>query len=107
MDLALCSFALNTYDACMRMSARHAVAAWLSLGCLLSLSRVAYAGEPLKPYVLMVVDTSGSMDSATSAGPPSCGGADTRLNHAKCAINKLSNSYGDMVLALGRFRHTQ
>ena len=68
----------------------------------------AHAGDPLKPYVFLVVDTSGSMiDNATGFGPPSCTGAvDTRLDHAKCAINNIANSYGDMVLGLGRFRES-
>ena len=73
----------------------------------------AQANEPLKPYVVFTLDTSGSMvntgageGNPTGAGPPSCGGVDNRLNHAKCAINKIVNSYGDMVFALGRFRET-
>jgi hypothetical protein len=66
----------------------------------------ARAGEPLKPYVVLALDTSGSMLASTGAGPPSCGGPDTRLNHARCAINNIVNSYGDMVFALGRFRMT-
>jgi Putative metal-binding motif len=68
--------------------------------------RTAYAGDPLKPYVVLVLDTSGSMDAATGAGPPSCGGTDSRINHAKCAINQIANSYGDLVLGLARFRET-
>ncbi len=67
---------------------------------------VALAGDPLKPYVVLILDTSGSMDSSTGSGPPSCGGTDSRLNHAKCAINQIANSYGDMVLGLARFRES-
>ncbi|WP_299753669.1 MopE-related protein [Devosia sp.] len=66
----------------------------------------AQANQPLKPYVVMILDTSGSMDVATGSGPTSCGTADLRFNHATCAINKIVNSYGDMVFALGRFRET-
>jgi len=66
----------------------------------------AQANEPLKPYVVLILDTSGSMNASTGSGPPTCGGADNRLNHAKCAINKIVNSYGDMVFALARFRET-
>ena len=52
-----------------------------------------------------ILDTSGSMDDdGDGSGPPSCGGTDNKLNHAKCAINNIANSYGDMVFALGRFR---
>jgi len=66
----------------------------------------ADAGDPLKPYVVFILDTSGSMDAGVSGATPSCGGTSTRLNHARCAINKIVNSYGDMVFALGRFRET-
>ncbi|HWO26138.1 MAG TPA: MopE-related protein [Kofleriaceae bacterium] len=72
--------------------------------CSIASMPVAHAGDPLKPYVVLALDTSGSMGTATGSGPPSCGGADTRLNHAVCAINNIVNSYGDMVFALGRFR---
>jgi hypothetical protein len=65
----------------------------------------------LKPYVVFVLDTSGSMGpdtgsggGPTGAGPTSCGTSDTKLNHAKCALYNIVNSYGDMVFALGRFR---
>jgi hypothetical protein len=66
----------------------------------------AQADNVLKPYVVLMLDTSGSMDARnpTNSGPPTCGGTDTRLNHARCAINRIVNSYGDMVFALGRFR---
>jgi hypothetical protein len=86
--------------------------AMLAVVCSASLAR---AGDPLKPYVVLVLDTSGSMvctgadpgcDNPTGFGPPSCGGIDTRLSHAKCAINNIVNSYGDMVFALARFRTT-
>ncbi|MDX2092322.1 MAG: VWA domain-containing protein [Kofleriaceae bacterium] len=83
----------------------HRVVGLCLLTCLLA-PRAAHAGDPLKPYVVLVLDTSGSMDAPTNAGPPSCGGTNTRLNHAKCAINKIVNSYGDMVFALARFRET-
>ncbi|HVK71903.1 MAG TPA: MopE-related protein [Kofleriaceae bacterium] len=90
-----------------RPFARLGVAA-LALVC--GLSARANAGDPLKPYVFLVVDTSGSMtdsDSSTGFGPPSCSGTvDNRLDHAKCAVNNIANSYGDMVLGLGRFRGT-
>ncbi|MCX5741329.1 MAG: MopE-related protein [Proteobacteria bacterium] len=76
----------------------------------LLLTTTVHAGDPLKPYVVLILDTSGSMGPApfgagpTGSGPPSCGGSDTRIDHAKCAINKIANSYGDMVFALARFR---
>lgn len=66
----------------------------------------AQGSEPLKPYVVLAFDTSGSMSSSTGSGPPSCGGNDTRLDHARCAVNNIVNSYGEMVFALARFRTT-
>src|SRR5688500_11224277 len=80
--------------------------AWLGVAMLVVVcgSSPAYAGDPLKPYVVLILDTSGSMDAPTGSGPPSCGGTDTRIEHATCAINRIVNSYGDMVFALGRFR---
>ena len=81
--------------------------AWLLVAALVTVAAPeARAGDPLKPYVVLALDTSGSMLSATGAGPPSCGGTDSRLGHARCAINNIVNSYGDMVFALGRFRMT-
>jgi MYXO-CTERM domain-containing protein len=86
---------------------RHSLA-WLGAAALVVL---CVSGQParaqgLKPYVVLVLDTSGSMDTSTGSGTPSCGGSDTRLNHAKCAINEIASSYGDMVFAFGRFRET-
>ena len=87
-----------------RPPARSALAALAVLGLL---AARAHADEALKPYVLLELDTSSSMQTATGFGPPSCAGStDSRLGHAKCAINNIANSYGDMVLGLGRFRET-
>ncbi len=90
--------------------------AWLGvamLGAVVSTTVAhAQASDPLKPYVVLILDTSGSMvpgngvPGDTGSGPSSCGGADTKLNHAKCAIERIVNSYGDMVFALGRYRMT-
>jgi MYXO-CTERM domain-containing protein len=81
--------------------------AWLGVAMLVMVcASSAYAGDPLKPYVVLILDTSGSMNAPTGSGPPSCGGTDTRIEHATCAINRIVNSYGDMVFALGRFRET-
>ncbi len=90
------------------------VLAWLAVAMLAVLAPTslahAQASEPLKPYVVFILDTSGSMvpgnnnPGTTGSGPTTCGSPDTKLNHAKCAINNIANSYGDMVFALGRFR---
>ncbi|HTR53213.1 MAG TPA: MopE-related protein [Kofleriaceae bacterium] len=84
--------------------------AWLGVATLMILSPAStQAGPPtaLKPYVVLILDTSGSMTDATGSGPPSCGGSDEKINHARCAINNIVNSYGgDMVFAFGKFRET-
>ncbi len=80
--------------------------AWLgaaSLVVLWSVSTHAAPGNALKPYVVLILDTSGSMTGSTGSGPPSCGGTDTKLNHARCAINNIVNSYGDIVFAFAKF----
>ena len=69
----------------------------------------ADTGSALKPYVTLILDTSGSMVGSSSGNPTgfgatSCGTSDTKLNHAKCAIYKVANSYGDIVFSLSRFR---
>ena len=73
-------------------------------------ARPAHAQNVLKPYIVFILDVSGSMvdgNSATGFGPPSCpGGRDKRLDHAKCAIQNIANSFGDMVMGFARFRQT-
>ncbi len=83
------------------------VYAWLGAATLFMLmSRAEAANDVLKPYVVMILDTSGSMAATTGSGPTSCGKRDTRLNHAVCAINSIVNSYGEIVFSLGRFRES-
>ncbi len=71
---------------------------------------MAQQSEPVKPYILFIADTSGSMGSGQFGGPtgfgsPSCAAVeDNRLNHLKCALSNIINGYGDMVMGLGRFR---
>jgi len=109
--------------------------AWLgaaTLVLLCSLARADGGGTSLKPYVTLILDTSGSMSEATGFGAPTCGNhcststntlchvngdcpasetcvapADQKFTHAKCAINSIANSYGEIVFALGRYRATQ
>ncbi|CAN5534790.1 hypothetical protein BH11MYX1_BH11MYX1_10660 [soil metagenome] len=108
------------------------VFAWLGAATLLLVCSIARGdgGTALKPYVTLILDTSGSMDQPTNSGPPSCGAhcsnaantlcstdancpggtciaqLDHKFFHAKCAINSIANSYGDIVFALGRYRAT-
>lgn len=66
----------------------------------------AQAQEQIKPYVLVIFDISGSMSGATGNGPSSCGGADTRIDHAKCAIQQVVDAHADIQFGMGRFRST-
>src|ERR1041385_2395471 len=87
------------------MGAMRKVIAWFGVATLCFLTSSAQAqNDVLKPYVVLILDTSGSMTGATGAGPTSCGKVDNRINHAVCAINSIVNSYGDMVFSLARFR---
>ncbi|HTL38743.1 MAG TPA: MopE-related protein [Kofleriaceae bacterium] len=79
--------------------------AWCGIATLCVLTSTASAAnDVLKPYVVLILDTSGSMDDVTGSGPTSCGKVDNKINHAVCAINNIVNSYGDMVFSLARFR---
>ena len=64
----------------------------------------AQAQEQIKPKVLLIFDTSGSMNSSTGQGSSSCGGADTRIDHAKCAIQQVVDAHADIQFSMGRFR---
>lgn len=81
--------------------------AWFGVTTLCVLTSTASAqNDVLKPYVVLILDTSGSMNIATGSGPTSCGRQDQRINHAVCAINNIVNSYGDMVFSFARFRES-
>ena len=109
------------------------VLAWLGAATLLLVCSLARgdSGTSLKPYVTLILDTSGSMSEATGFGSPTCGNhcststntlchvnadcpasetcvapADQKFFHAKCAINNIANSYGEIVFALARYRAT-
>ncbi len=58
----------------------------------------------IKPYMMVIVDTSGSMDAPTGAGLNSCGHVQGRLSDAKCVLSNIVNSYGDVVFGLERFK---
>lgn len=65
----------------------------------------AKASSEIKPYIFMILDTSGSMDDAPHPGPASCAGAGaTKIDNAKCAIQKIALSYAELILGLGIFR---
>jgi MYXO-CTERM domain-containing protein len=72
----------------------------------------AAAQTQVKPYFLVVFDTSGSMDSdvrtpTNSANSCGYGGADpSKMEEAKCALGKLVNATGDADFGLMQFAQT-
>jgi len=65
----------------------------------------------IKPYFLVVFDTSGSMQdcfdgSGGSCGPDTaCGFPSNRVGQAKCALQEIINSTGDATFGLMQFKH--
>ncbi|MET0385482.1 MAG: MopE-related protein [Polyangiales bacterium] len=94
-------------------------ATWLSA----SASVHAQAQIQVKPWFLVIVDTSGSMTTCTNGatdrptcvncgnGTPcssttnTCGMPRTRIHDAKCALRNILNSTGDAEFGLMQFRH--
>jgi hypothetical protein len=58
----------------------------------------------VKPRFLILVDTSSSMTAGTGSGNNTCGQPKTRINDAKCVMQRLNDAYGDVEFAMGRFR---
>ena len=89
----------------MRLSKKLNVAFAAGLLCLTTfLGEGRAQDEQIKPYVLVIFDISGSMNSSTGQGPSSCGGEDTLIDHAKCAIQQVVDAYADIQFGMGRFR---
>ncbi len=80
----------------------------LTLLLLLLLPKVAMSqGEPVKPYLLFIMDTSGSMTWAVNDNSlNSCNNTNVRLDHAKCAFQRITNGFGELILGLGKFRQS-
>ena len=70
------------------------------------LSRTAFAQEAVKPYFVVIVDNSGSMNDKVADGLNSCGQERSRMSDAKCAMQRVVNAYGDATFALARFQET-
>ncbi len=62
----------------------------------------ASAQSSVKPYMHVIVDTSGSMAATGVAN--SCGQPNTRMNSVKCVFADLINAYGDVQFGLSQFR---
>jgi MYXO-CTERM domain-containing protein len=101
---------------------RRIVALTLPIVCLWAGGAHAQSQVQVKPWFLVIVDTSGSMQTNCTNGasnPPacttcaggctttanSCGWAHTRVNDAKCALRNILNSTGDAEFALMQFSH--
>jgi len=88
---------------------------WLfGLACALASivgSASAQSVTQVKPWFLLIVDTSGSMNACTTApcgvNDPknSCGFQRNRLGDAKCALQRIIASTGDAELGLMQFAH--
>src|SRR5690242_5277816 len=66
-----------------------------------SFTSQAHAQTQVKPWFLIVFDTSGSMDEA--AAPNSCGYPATKMGAARCAILNIIDSAGDAEFGLIQF----
>ncbi len=87
---------------------RHAGAGapWLAAASLLGVllaPTVASAQSTINPYVMVIVDRSGSMSSGTGAGNNSCGEPHTRMSDAKCVLQRVVDSYGEVDFGLATF----
>jgi hypothetical protein len=79
-----------------------ALLACASLGA----SPTARAQTAVKPYFLLIVDSSGSMAIETTCGSGTtntCGRPCTRINDAKCAVQRVVNATGDVTWGLAQF----
>jgi len=76
----------------------------LLLGASLCFASSASAQEQVKPYFMVIFDDSGSMGSSTGSGNNSCGESHTRLNDAKCALQRVVAGFGDVTFGLTSFR---
>ena len=62
----------------------------------------AQATTIVKPEFLLIVDTSGSMVTATGSAN-SCGYVDTRQNSAACVVRNLADGIGDAIFGLATY----
>ena len=76
-----------------------------ALGLLLAISSTAGAQTAVKPYFMVIVDNSGSMDDgSTGSGDNSCGEDRIPINDAKCVLQNIVSGYGDVGFGLIRYR---
>ncbi|MBI4509808.1 MAG: hypothetical protein HY698_09225 [Deltaproteobacteria bacterium] len=78
----------------------------LASGIMAAHTAWAQQSEVVKPYFMVIVDTSGSMaayTSGSSGDTNSCGKERTRMSDAKCVLGNMVNSYGEAVFGLTRY----
>ena len=74
----------------------------VAAGCAALLPQPAQA-QQVKPYFLVVFDTSVSMGEATAQAPSCPGYASTKLDTAKCVLKSLLSATGDAEFGLMQF----
>jgi hypothetical protein len=52
---------------------------------------------PSKPYFMVILDNSGSMSGAVGGAAPSCGYENTRIGHARCALQQTIQAFSGEV----------
>jgi MYXO-CTERM domain-containing protein len=90
---------------------RYALACALFASLTLASASGAAQSNGVRPYFLVIVDTSGSMQVSNSAPANSCGfgggnsatGNPTKLDAAKCALTKIIQATGDADFGLMQF----
>ncbi len=79
-------------------------AALVGFAMTLGVASAASAQTQVKPYFMVIFDDSGSMRSSTGSGNNSCGRSRTRINDAKCALQRVVAGFGDVVFGLASFK---
>ena len=73
------------------------LASWLLVGSS------AKAQTVIRPWFMLVVDNSGSMNNSTGTGTNSCGYSRTRINDVGCVIRNATDGIGDATFGLATF----
>ena len=71
---------------------------------VLGLCTQVEAQTQIKPYFMVIFDDSGSMGNSTGSGNNTCGQPRTRINDAKCALQRVLGAFGDVVFGLTSFK---
>ncbi|MCA9299333.1 MAG: VWA domain-containing protein, partial [Phycisphaerales bacterium] len=80
---------------------------WMASGLTIlvaGLASSASAQTQVKPYFMVMFDDSGSMNDSTGSGNNSCGQPRTKMNDARCALQRVVAGFGDVVFGLASFK---